>query len=396
MAYPLSVYIHIPFCVRRCNYCDFVSFAGMDAFMKPYVEAVCREIDGRTSLSLEKPHLHTIFFGGGTPSVIPVHLLGRILMTIRQDFIWEEPVEISLEANPGTLDLDKCKELLDLGFNRISLGVQSFFDPQLELLGRIHTAQQAVEAYHQAREAGFTNINLDLIYGLPNQSLADWQGSLQQAVQLSPEHLSLYSLTVEEGTSLWEQVEAGQLPMPDPDIAADMLGWSCDYLEEQGYSHYEISNWARRQAHHDLRAWHNLQYWRNEYYYGFGVGAHSYIDGIRSANGDSIPEYIQQIKGITHLNVPELSISQKEPVDRKERMQDEMMLGLRLLQDGVNYKRFFEKFGVAPADVFGEQIRQLIRDGLLEEMETPQKLIRLTRRGMFLGNQVFMQFVGED
>lgn len=396
MSSPASVYVHIPFCIRRCSYCDFVTYAGMESFFETYTRAVCKEIELVTSCLEKPPEIHTVFFGGGTPSVLPVENLEKILQTNREKFQFVEPVEISLEANPGTLDLDLCQNLRKIGFTRISLGVQSTNQKELELLGRIHTYPEAVIAFQMARAAGFDNINLDLIYGLPGQSLVDWQQSLQTVTALNPEHLSLYSLTVEEGTRLWEQVRMGEIPEPDPDVAADQLEWNCDYLEKEGYRHYEVSNWARYDGDRDLRARHNLQYWINEAYFGFGAGAHSYFEYKRIANTGNIPDYIKSIQSageynqLLRLNQPQTSIT------KNEQMQDEMMLGLRLLDEGISPEHFKEKFGRFPEEVFGKELENLIQTGLLEKITCPEVRYQLTRRGLMLGNQVFMQFVGDN
>ncbi len=396
MSYPASIYIHVPFCKRRCSYCDFVTFSGMEKYFAPYSRSVCEEIKLVCSAIQHKERVHTIFFGGGTPSLLPIDQLSEILSTVRNHFEVLPETEISLEANPGTIGLEYLTRLRRMGVNRLSLGTQSTNQNELNLLGRIHTHQDTIKALAEARDAGFDNINLDLIYGLPGQTLEDWQQSLRDAINLQPEHLSLYSLTVEEGTSLQAQIASGKLPAPDLDIAADQLEWSCDFLEQAGYRHYEISNWARRSADRDYRARHNLQYWENERYYGFGAGAHSYFDGLRIANKTTIPEYIDYVRDAKE-NPNSLLMKQPEPrTDTRERMQDEMMLGLRLLEEGIRVEQFKGKYGIAPDQVFGEELEDLISNGLLERSMKNGERYTLTRRGLLLGNQVFMRFVGED
>lgn len=392
----VSVYIHIPFCLQRCNYCDFVTYAGQERWMEPYTAALCREMEMTAAAIGEPVDVHTIFLGGGTPSFLSGEDLHRILATVQSSYSVRSDAEISLEANPGTLTADGLCELRRMGFNRISLGVQSSDEDELRMLGRIHTHEQTVEAVSLARAAGFDNLSLDLIYGLPGQSLADWQTVVQRTLELHPEHLSLYSLTIEEGTPLFEIVSSGQLPVPDPDTAADQLEWSCDYLTGQGYNHYEVSNWARVDGRRDLRARHNLQYWLNDPYLGFGAGAHGYFQNRRYLHPTGLAAYVQSIQEAGarpdllawHTSLPE--------VDDLERMQDEMMLGLRLLDKGIVDDEFRLKFSRSPLDVFGREIADLIHAGLLEENPGPVGGWRLTRRGLLLGNQVFMQFVGEE
>ena len=288
-----SLYFHIPFCVHRCAYCDFNTYAGQEAFIPAYVEALVREIEAVAASAPDRLPVHTIFFGGGTPSLLSPEHFERILGAIRKNFdlkpIIDErsvvtnsvvPPEISLEANPGTVSLASLKGLRKAGFNRISFGVQSSHPEELRLLERIHDFFDVIESVKEARQAGFENLNLDLIYGLPQQTLERWQESLKRAVGLNPEHLSLYALTIEHDTPFGRWMAQGLMPLPDPDAAADMYEWASQYLQAQGYEQYEISNWAR--PGYPCR--HNLQYWRNEPYLGFGAGAHGCAANLRIAN----------------------------------------------------------------------------------------------------------------
>src|SRR2546428_3707728 len=294
----LSLYIHIPFCTLKCSYCDFNSYAGIEALIRPFVAALCDE------MLLWAPFLadhgvETAFFGGGTPALLPLPKVERIMSALGDRFHLHpspgavsggqlrergrpqgggEGLEISFEANPGTIDRDYLCGLRSLGVNRISFGVQSFHDDELRALDRIHSADEAKEAYRWAREAGFERINLDLIYGLPEQPVERWQATLEQAIALSPEHLSLYALTVEEGTKLAHDIERGRVPGPDGDIQAAMYEWSCERLAQAGYHQYEISNWCR--PGEECR--HNLVYWRNGEWLGLGPGAHSHLAGTRN------------------------------------------------------------------------------------------------------------------
>lgn len=272
----LAIYIHIPFCRRRCAYCDFASTAGLEALIPAYVDALAREIAAQ-----DRATVPTIYLGGGTPSLLTPAQVQAILDACRAAFDVDPAAEITMEANPGTVDAAYLPALRAAGVNRLSLGVQSFADGELALLGRIHTAAQAVAAYDNARAAGFANVSLDLVYGLPGQTLADWSRSLDRAVALCPDHLSLYALEVHGDTPLGRRIAAGDLPAPDDDLAADMYELAEDRLAVAGFMHYELSNWA---TGNDAACRHNLTYWRNEPYRGLGAAAHSWIDGERRWN----------------------------------------------------------------------------------------------------------------
>src|SRR3990170_5784166 len=269
--HPLSLYIHIPFCTLKCAYCDFNSYAGLKELVRPYVDALIAEITLWAEFARGRP-VATVFFGGGTPSLLPLPEVERVTSALRERFELQAGAEVTLEANPGTVDLAYLRSLLALGVNRLSLGVQSFHDDELAALDRIHSAAEAKEAYRWALEAGFHRLNLDLIYGLPEQPMARWQATLEQAIELGPDHLSLYALTVEEGTKLAYDIDHGRLPGPDPDAQAAMYEWSLERLARAGYQQYEISNWSR--PGQECR--HNLTYWRNGEWLGLGAGAHSH------------------------------------------------------------------------------------------------------------------------
>ncbi|GAG27108.1 unnamed protein product, partial [marine sediment metagenome] len=257
-------------CQSKCSYCDFNSYAGLESLIEPYVGALLAEM-GLWREPTQHMRVATVFLGGGTPSLLPLAEVEHIMTALRQRFRLAANAEVSFEANPGTVDCPYLEGLRSLGVNRLSLGVQSFHDDELATLGRIHTAAQAREAYHTARLAGFDNVNLDLIYDLPRQTMTAWQYTVREAVALRPDHLSLYALTLEEGTPLADDVARGRLPPPDADLAADMYLWAEDALAAAGYQHYEISNWALP----DRECRHNLAYWLNEPYLGLGAGAHS-------------------------------------------------------------------------------------------------------------------------
>ena len=308
-----------------------------------------------------------------------------------------------MEANPGTVTLDALHGLRRAGFNRISFGVQSFHPSELRQLERIHDPFDVLNAVAWARQAGFDNFNLDLIYGLPEQTLSRWQANVKQAVELAPQHLSLYALTIEQGTPYGRWAEHGLLPLPDPDLAADMYEWVSEYLEGQGYEQYEISNWARP----GFQCRHNLQYWRNQPYLGFGAGAHGCANGRRVSNVLHIKTYLDRLapdpfSPALAFPLSPASVTQTSLTPFVE-MQETMMLGLRLTQAGVSAEAFRRRFGQELMAVFGKEINELIRLGLLEWVALQNsevsktsefsRLLRLTRHGRLLGNQVFLRFV---
>jgi oxygen-independent coproporphyrinogen-3 oxidase len=298
-----SLYLHIPFCTHRCGYCDFNTYAGLESVIPEYVSALCAEIDCLALSAGQRLPAHTIFFGGGTPSLLPILEVERILAALHNAFDLQADLEITLEANPGTLTRSYLQDLHSLGVNRLSLGLQSAHPGELKLLERIHTYPEAIQSVAWARQVGFDNLNLDLIFGLPEQTLETWQNSLQLALGLHPEHFSLYALTIEHDTPFGRWSKRGLLTPPDPDLAADMYEWASEQLEKLSYAQYEISNWARS---HPLPApsspapsyacRHNLQYWRNLPYLGLGAGAHGYAAGFRTENLLSPLAYIQRFK----------------------------------------------------------------------------------------------------
>jgi oxygen-independent coproporphyrinogen-3 oxidase len=298
--------------------------------------------------------------------------------------------EITLEANPGTVDGAYLRGLRAAGVNRISFGMQSADANELRFLERQHSTLDVFDSFRAARQAGFEQINLDLIFGLPEQSLETWRKTLELALALAPDHLSLYSLTVEKGTPLFRWVMRGMVSQPDPDAAADMYDLAEETLAQAGMRHYEISNWAR--PGNECR--HNLQYWRNLPYLGFGPGAHGYAAGKRTAVIGPIPKYIERMNGAGSFDFPSTPATQTiTPIDSQTEMEETMMVGLRLLEEGVSAGAFATRFGRPLGEVFGEPIERLRRKGLLEWSADGDRL-RLTPRGHLLGNQVFMEFVG--
>ncbi len=398
----VALFVFIPFCKIKCTYCDFDAYANLTRMMEPYADAVAREIEAWGSAGERgTPRLQakSIYFGGGTPSIVPVEHIERILAAQRDSFDLQPDAEITLEANPGTVDLGKLQALAALGINRLSLGVQSFNDATVRRLNRGHTVADALETYSLARRAGFDNINLDFIYGLPLQTIEDWRATLKQALALAPEHLSLYALKVEEGTGLEHQIRRGKYPMPDDDAAADMYELAEEMLDAAGYEHYEISNWAkggdwglgigdssRRSLISNPQSpisLHNLTYWYDEPYLGFGAGAHSYFGGERYWNILSPIEYIQRVSRNAS------PVAERERISRELEMAETMILGLRL-GEGIAFRRFAERFGEDARDKYAEQLRQVAELGLVEFQEDR---VRLTRRGRLLSNEVFWRFL---
>ena len=375
----VSLYIHIPFCRAKCAYCDFNSYAGLEHLYDDYVDALLAEM-AIVSCRFSPLRGRTIYLGGGTPTVLSLQQLKRILDGCGQAFVIDEGAEVSCEANPGTVDLRYLESLRHLGVGRLSLGVQSLHDDELQLLGRVHTSVQAREAYEMARKAGFENLNLDLIYAFPGQTLKRWRSTLERAMALGPEHLSLYPLSLEEGTPLWGRVEREEVRAPDDDVAAEMYDLAEELLE--GYRHYEISNWAI--SGYESR--HNLTYWRNEGYLGFGAGAHSSYAGRRSWNVAWPEEYIRRVKGRQSTREGE------EVIDTPLEMAETVIMGLRL-SEGVEFEGFKRRFGRDLSSLYGPQLRELVAWGLLE---VNGRGIRLTPRGRLLGNEVFERFLPKE
>jgi oxygen-independent coproporphyrinogen-3 oxidase len=393
-----SLYLHIPFCRHRCAYCDFNTYAGQDALRADYVTALCREIELSASSAPQTIPVHTIFFGGGTPSLLTADEFQRILDALKQNFQVDPQAEISLEANPGTVNRAYLTELRQMGFNRISMGMQSAHPEDLHLLEREHSFLDVIQAVKWARQAAFANLNLDLMFGLPFQTLARWQESLERALALEPEHLSLYSLTVEHGTPFQHWTARGLIPTADADLAADMYDIAEERLAQAGFRHYEISNWARERAGGDTYACiHNLQYWRNLPYLGFGAGAHGYAGGYRTADLLGISAYIQRMRAGGPQGFPATpATASLTSIDRQTDIEETMMVGLRLLEEGVSAAQFHTRYQARLVDAYPRQIARLTRLGLLEWAGEGKDALRLTQRGHLLGNQVFVEFVGGE
>ncbi|HSB89530.1 MAG TPA: radical SAM family heme chaperone HemW [Anaerolineales bacterium] len=400
---PLSLYLHIPFCSTRCSYCDFNTYAGIEDRIPAYVDALLAEVRAVAAglRGAEAPtEVHTIFFGGGTPSLLPSVSLRALMAALRQEFEVAPDVEVTLEANPGTVTARRLESLARLGVNRLSLGGQSASPAELALLGRTHSFADVVQSVRAARDAGFANINVDWILGLPHQTLASWLTTLDRAIELRTEHLSVYSLSLEYGTPMRAWVMRGLVSAPDPDRGADMYEATAERLREAGFVQYEISNWARSRlgARPDLpveeatfACRHNLQYWRNRPYLGFGAGAHGSALGWRYSNVLSPDGYVRAVARLQASRPPMgPAVATTVPSSPSDSMSETMFLGLRLTGEGVGADGFSRRFGRSMDAVYGAELRRLAGEGLIEW--APDR-VRLTARGRLLGNRVFEAFV---
>jgi oxygen-independent coproporphyrinogen-3 oxidase len=397
---PLSLYLHIPFCTVRCSYCDFNTYAGLESLIGAYMDALAEEVRrvGEARPGGSDRTVHTVFFGGGTPSLVPPPQLAAVLGAIREAFELLPNAEITLEANPGTVDPNSLSEFRRIGINRLSFGVQSAQPAELRLLDRLHTFEQVEQSVAWARAAGFDNLNLDLIFGLPGQSLEAWRDSLEQTLDLAPDHLSLYALSLEFGTPMQAWVRRGLLVEPDSDTAADMYEWASEALEGSGFGQYEISNWARLAPGENpsdtpprLACRHNLQYWRNQPYLGLGAGAHGFAAGSRYSVVRSPRGYLERIAARRPAPYPFSSaLEGSQSVDIETEMGETMMLGMRLTGEGVRESEFRARFGVGIAERYPEEVKELTELGLVER--TPDR-VRLTPSARLVANRVFAAFV---
>lgn len=366
----ISLYIHIPFCKSKCLYCDFLSFSGRDAYIEQYINSLLSEIKAFKTAKKVK----SIFIGGGTPSVIDKKYIGEIMQTVYSCFDVKNEAEVTIESNPGTVDFDKLSFYRKIGINRISFGLQSCNDDILKKIGRIHTFDDFKESFMLARKAGFENINCDIMFSLPYQSPEDYFDTIDRVTSLNPEHISAYSLIIEEGTPFHYMYEKGAFVMPDEYTDRFMYHKGTVLLEEKGYYRYEISNYAKK----DRYCRHNMVYWRRGEYKGFGLGAASLVDEVRLKNTESFEKYIN---GNYVIEREELTLA-----DRQEEF---MFLGLRCI-NGIKKEDFFRCFGMTLDSVYGKQIKELTKQKLIKQKEGK---IFLTEKGLDLANMVFVEFM---
>ncbi|WP_420313803.1 radical SAM family heme chaperone HemW [Blautia obeum] len=373
---PLELYVHIPFCVRKCQYCDFLSGPSDEETKDRYIEALLKEI--RAAEHTEDYEIVSVFIGGGTPSALKAEAIASIMRTLQEKFFFCEDAEVTIEANPGTVDLEKLTIYRNVGINRLSLGLQSTDAEELKLLGRIHSYEEFLKSYEWAREAGFSNINIDLMFAIPGQTGEAWRQHLYQVAELNPEHISAYSLIIEEGTPFAEQ----NLDLPDEDTEYQMYEDTAEILERYGYRQYEISNYAKQ----GYMCRHNAGYWQRLEYLGFGLGASSLYGGMRFSNTHQMQEYL------TDSRKPEQIRKDVTVLSRNEQIEEFMFLGLRMTE-GISEKKFEENFNVRLMDIYGDILQKYEETGFMEHIETKW---RLTRKGIHVSNHILADFLLDE
>lgn len=373
-----GVYIHIPFCHQICNYCDFNKFFFHNQPVDEYIESLGKEM-ALWANDLQKAEIETIFIGGGTPTSLSVDQLDRLLELITTYIPMEHVTEFSSEANPDELTLDKMQKMREFGVNRLSMGVQTFDQDLLQVLGRTHSNDHVYEVINHAKQTDFPSISIDLMYGLPNQTMDQWKASLQEAFRLKIPHISAYSLLVEPKTIFYNLLSKGKLSLPGEDLEAEMYGYLLEEMQSHGYIQYEISNFA----YVGKESKHNLLYWNNDEYIGLGAGAHGYVNGKRYSNHGPIKKYMQTI------DTGEQPLMMQKEVTNVEKMEEEMFLGLRK-NEGVSLAKFEERYGLTLRDVYGKELDELLQRELLV---LENNFVRLTSRGRFMGNEVFQYFL---
>jgi oxygen-independent coproporphyrinogen-3 oxidase len=385
-----SVYLHIPFCTTKCTYCAFNTYTHLEALVPDFVRALAQEIALTGALSPERVQVGTVFFGGGTPSLLTAEQFAFLFEALNAAYDIVPDAEITLEANPNDLSETYLRALHEIGFNRLSMGMQSAVESELKLFARRHDHAVVRRIWPEVRASGFDNVNVDLIYGIPDQTLESWRYTLEETITLAPEHLSLYALGLEDGTPLKEWVEEGRVATPDDDLAADMYDLATEMLGAAGYVQYEISNWARP----GFECRHNLQYWLNEPYLGLGPGAHGWAGGVRYATELSPQRYIRALNNSVSTETyayPRTPATRDEViVEREDEMGETLMMTLRLTERGVILDEFEARFGVDLRDHRREAIAEHVRNGLLEL--TPERL-RLTSAGRMLSNRVLRDMI---
>ena len=377
-----GIYIHIPFCAKKCNYCDFISFSDKDNLIEDYVFTLKKEIK---DFDFFRVNVTTIYLGGGTPSYLDAKYITEILDLLKEKLVnnkvaWKD-LEIAIEVNPGTVNKEKLEAYKNAGVNRLSIGLQSTSNRLLKQIGRIHTYGDFLDTYNLAKEVGFNNINVDLMIALPNQTIQDIKESLEKIVYLNPNHISVYSLIVEEGTLISKWLDEGKIELPSDEEERRMYWYVKNFLELSGYNHYEISNFSKK----GKESKHNLNCWNQEEYIGFGLAAHSYINGVRFCNTSNLEEYI---KNIENNNLDKnREIEEKQTKEDKEK--EFMMLGFRKIE-GVNISKFKEKYQENPLYLFRKELDKLVNEGLIE---VDLNNIKLTNKGLDLANLVFEEFI---
>lgn len=401
----LGIYLHIPFCKKKCDYCDFISFPYSQAIelVEKYIETMEAEID---SYDLTSYNVTTIYMGGGTPSILPSKEIEKLLNKIKtkleenkNETKWED-IEITIEVNPGTVDKNKLETYKKSGVNRLSIGLQTTNNKLLKQIGRIHTYEEFLNTYQMAKEIGFQNCNVDLMLGLPNQTIQDLKQSLEKILELNPNHISVYSLIVEEGTPIERKLQKGELELPDEDTERQMYWYVKNILELNGYEHYEISNFAKKgkQSKHNLNCWHQKEY------IGIGISAHSYLNGVRYCNSSEIDKYIKNINK-KEININDIinlcngdtkilkKIDEVYEINEIQSLEDKkreyMLLGLRKLE-GIKISSFKEKFIENPIYVYHKELEKLVSEKLIK---VEGDWIKLTNKGLDLANLVWEKFV---
>lgn len=376
----LGIYIHIPFCKKKCKYCDFISFSCLEDKQKEYVECLIKEINNK-EIDSKLKKVSTIYFGGGTPSLIDSKYICDILENIKNKFEVSKDAEITIEINPGTITKEKLEDYKKVGINRISIGLQSTEDRILELIGRIHSYEEFLNTYNLVKEVGFKNINVDLMLAIPTQTEEELIESVNKLILLKPNHISLYSLIVEEGTEIDKLISSGELKLIDEKVERKMYWETKRILEKNGYNHYEISNFSKK----GFESNHNMDCWNQEEYIGFGLAAHSYFNNKRFSNTVDLDNYMNNIKN----ELFEKNIEVHEKQDKQNKMKEFMMLGLRKIQ-GIKISDFEQKFRINPLFYFRFEISNLTEKGLIEvDLDN----IKLTKKGLDLANIVFEEFV---
>lgn len=373
----LGVYIHIPFCKQKCYYCDFISFANKCDEVPQYIESLKKEIE---CFDFSNYNVTSIYIGGGTPSYIDSKYIKQILdkLQVKVEF---KDVEITIEINPGTVTEEKLKEYKEAGINRVSIGLQSTNNKLLKEIGRIHTYEEFLEAYQLANKIGFDNINVDLMLALPGQTIQDLKECLDKIINLNPNHISVYSLIIEEGTKISKLLEEKKIVLPEEEQERIMYWYVKDTLELNGYNHYEISNFSKK----GKESKHNMNCWNQEEYIGFGIAAHSYINNVRFSNIDNMEEYLKNIQ--ENNNESNINIEEKQTLENKKN--EFMMLGFRKIE-GIDIAKFKEKFVDNPLFVYREKLNKLVEEGLIE---VDLNNIKLTNEGLDLANLVFEEFI---